>query len=279
MDKIFNKPFAVNGARVAIPENGTENERVSFDKGFTQPYEVEAPSVDNPNGQGFNILRPEMNEALYQLSSACNFLAENIDKWLALTTENLNNITQKGRYFQAIQSQATSANNYPTDKTGYLIVFDSIIGNTTQIYKTATSGDIFCRYQNNGNWSGWHKIIDLDFLKTAIPKIVLFETTQNTTIEIANEFGFKNIALFAIARAYNMGSGGGTKQLNCRIRSLDTDSDGGSIRIFYVTAGLDATIFTFGNFNIEGLTSPRFIFEKTWGLGSFTNAIFLGLFY
>lgn len=155
MDKIFNKPFAINGARVAIPENGTENERVSFDKGFTQPYEVEAPSVDNPAGQGFNILRPEMNEALYQLSSACNFLAENIDKWTALTTENLNNITQKGRYFQATQSQATNANNYPTNETGYLIVFDSINGNVSQFYKVANSNVFYIRYKQGDIWGGW----------------------------------------------------------------------------------------------------------------------------
>lgn len=162
MDKIFNKPFAVNGARVAIPENGTENERVSFDKGFTQPYEVEAPSVDNPGGQGFNILRPEMNEALYQLSSACNVLAENIDKWTALTTENLNNITQKGRYFQATQSQATSVNNYPTNETGYLIVFDSVNGNVSQFYKVANKNTIFSRVKNGNEWSGW-EIITSDY--------------------------------------------------------------------------------------------------------------------
>ena len=159
MDKIFNKPFAVNGARVAIPENGTENERVSFDKGFTQPYEVEAPSVDNPAGQGFNILRPEMNEALYQLSSACNFLAENIDKWTALTTENLNNITQKGRYFQATQSQATNANNYPTNETGYLIVFDSVNSNAVQFYKTANSNKIFIRFMSGSVWSAWDRLV------------------------------------------------------------------------------------------------------------------------
>ena len=155
MDKIFNKPFAVNGARVAIPENGTENERVSFDKGFTQPYEVEAPSVDNPAGQGFNILRPEMNEALYQLSSACNFLAENIDKWTALTTENLNNITELGRYFQATQSQATNANNYPTNETGYLIVINSVNGNVTQFYKVANSNVFYTRYKQGDIWGGW----------------------------------------------------------------------------------------------------------------------------
>lgn len=158
MDKIFNKPFAINGARVTIPENGTENERVSFDKGFTQPYEVEAPSVDNPNGQGFNILRPEMNEALYQLSNACNILAENIDKWTALTSVNLNNITQKGRYFQATQSQATNANNYPVGETGYLIVFDSVNSNAVQFYRTANSNKIFIRFMSGSAWSEWDSL-------------------------------------------------------------------------------------------------------------------------
>lgn len=159
MDKIFNTPFAQNGARVTIPEFGTENDRVSFDKGFTQPYEVEAPSVDNPAGQGYNILRPEMNEALNLLSNACNFLAENIDKWTALTTENLNNITQKGRYFQATQSQAINANNYPANETGYLIVFDSINGNISQFYKVANSNKIYIRFKNGANWSSWDRLI------------------------------------------------------------------------------------------------------------------------
>ena len=158
MDKIFNKPFAINGARVAIPENGTENERVSFDKGFTQPYEVEAPSVDNPNGQGFNILRPEMNEALYQLSLACNVLAENIDNWIALTTENLNNITQRGRYFQTTQSQATNEKNYPTNETGYLIVLNNNINGyqTTQFYICSSKEKFYIRNKiNNSSWGDW----------------------------------------------------------------------------------------------------------------------------
>lgn len=170
MDKIFNKPFAVNGTRTSIPENGTESDRVSFDKGFTQPYEIEAPSVDNPQGQGYNILRPEMNEALYQLSSACNILAENIDKWTALTNENLNNIIEKGRYFQPTQSQATTANNYPVNEAGYLIVLNSVNGNVTQFYKVANSNDIFTRFKNGNEWNAWDKIILKSEFETELNK-------------------------------------------------------------------------------------------------------------
>lgn len=174
MDKIFNKPFAVNGARVAIPENGTENERVSFDKGFTQPYEVEAPSVDNPNGQGFNILRPEMNEALYQLSNACNILAENIDKWTQLTTENLNDIKQAGRYYQNSNTQATNERNYPVNSAGYLIVLNTGINNygVTQIYKVWNNDKIFIRRTTSSNaWSSWDSLTLTTELNSAVTQL------------------------------------------------------------------------------------------------------------
>ena len=183
MDKIFEKPFAINGARVAIPENGTENERVSFDKGFTQPYEIEAPSVDNPAGQGFNILRPEINEALYQLSSACNLLAENIDKWTNLTTENLNDIIQAGRYNQKLSNNATTSRNYPIETAGFLLVF--LTGNTalTQIYKPFTSDNFFIRRDsvgNGANWSSWDRLILKSEFDNKITQL------QNTDINLNN---------------------------------------------------------------------------------------------
>ena len=201
MDKIFNKPFAVNGARVAIPENGTENERVSFDKGFTQPYEIEAPSVDNPSGQGFNILRPEMNEALYQLSSACNILAENIDNWIALTNENLNDITQAGRYNQKLSNNATLSRNYPTQFAGFLLVFLTGATALTQIYKPFNSDAFFIRRDNIGNganWSSWDRLIlkSESYTKTQIdnrtPSLVLskigfgYNNIRNASFTIPN---------------------------------------------------------------------------------------------
>lgn len=196
MDKIFNKPFAINGARVAIPENGTENERVSFDKGFTQPYEVEAPSVDNPAGQGFNILRPEMNEALYQLSSACNFLAENIDKWTNLTTENLNNIKQAGRYNQKLSNNATTSRNYPIEAAGFLLVF--LTGNTalTQIYKPFNSDIFFIRRDaigSGGNWSGWDRLILKSEFDNAIGQLQNIDTNLNNNKEDKTKINFETM--------------------------------------------------------------------------------------
>lgn len=183
MDKIFNKPFAINGTRVAIPENGTENERVSFDKGFTQPYEVEAPSVDNPGGQGFNILRPEMNEALYQLSSACNFLAENIDKWTALTTENLNDIQQAGRYYQNKNVNATNERNYPINSAGYLIVLNTTINTwgVTQIYVRWNSEKVYIRRTTSDTtWSAWDSLVLTTELNSAVTRL------QNTDTNLSN---------------------------------------------------------------------------------------------
>lgn len=231
MDKIFNKPFAINGARVAIPENGTENERVSFDKGFTQPYEVEAPSVDNPAGQGFNILRPEMNEALYQLSSACNLLAENIDKWTALTTENLNNITQKGRYFQAAQSHATNANNYPTNETGYLIVFDSINNNVAQFYKIANSNKIFIRFMNGSAWSGWDNLTLKSFTEATYRKISDSYTKTETQEQCIGHFQTWR-TYNATERALNVNYTNNTGRAIQISLCANLNSDTGSLKIF-----------------------------------------------
>lgn len=185
MDKIFNKPFAINGARVAIPENGTENERVSFDKGFTQPYEVEAPSVDNPSGQGFNILRPEMNEILNQLSSACNVLAENIDKWIPLTTENLNDIKQAGRYNQRASVNATVANNYPIGEAGFLIVVLTGQYALTQIYKGWLSDGFYVRRNisttlDPNAWTNWDSFVLTSEYNAKIAQL------QNTDTNLSN---------------------------------------------------------------------------------------------
>ena len=193
MDKIFNKPFAINGARVAIPENGTENERVSFDKGFTQPYEIEAPSVDNPSGQGFNILRPEMNEALYQLSSACNFLAENIDKWTNLTTENLNDITQRGRYNQKISTNATATNHYPIDEAGFLIVVLTGQYALTQIYKSWRRDNFYIRRnesvtQDPNAWTSWDSFVLNSEFNNKITDLQSTDTNLNNNKEDKTKF-------------------------------------------------------------------------------------------
>lgn len=192
MDKIFNKPFAINGARVAIPENGTENERVSFDKGFTQPYEVEAPSVDNPSGQGFNILRPEMNEILNQLSNACNVLAENIDKWTALTTENLNDIKQAGRYYQQLNINATDERNYPANIAGYLIVVsDGNINNygVTQIYKIFNSNQVYIRRATSSTtWGLWDSFVLTSEFDNKITTLQNTDTNLNNNKEDKTKF-------------------------------------------------------------------------------------------
>lgn len=192
MDKIFNKPFAINGARVTIPENGTENERVSFDKGFTQPYEVEAPSIDNPNGQGFNILRPEMNEILNQLSNACNFLAENIDKWTALTTENLNDIKQAGRYYQNSNITATNERNYPANLAGYLIVINTNISGfaVTQIYKIYNSEKIYIRrtVAETAGWSNWDSLVLTSEFNNKITSLQNTDTNLNNNKEDKTKF-------------------------------------------------------------------------------------------
>ena len=196
MDKIFNKPFAVNGARVAIPENGTENERVSFDKGFTQPYEVEAPSVDNPAGQGFNILRPEMNEILNQLSNACNLLAENIDKWVLLTTENLNDIKQAGRYYQPFTTQATTDRNYPVNVAGYLIVLNTNISSygVTQIYKQWNNERIFIRRTTSTTaWGSWDSFVLNSEFNNKITSLQNTDTNLNNNKEDKTRITFEAI--------------------------------------------------------------------------------------
>lgn len=285
MDKIFNKPFAVNGARVAIPENGTENERVSFDKGFTQPYEVEAPSVDNPSGQGFNILRPEMNEALYQLSSACNFLAENIDKWIALTTENLNNITQKGRYFQAVQSQATNANSYPVNETGYLIVFDSINNNVTQFYKSAVTSKTFYRYKIGSVWGEWIENLTTDNAYTKGEVYTKGETEQTiarqiqlTTTKLTNYNNWSRVSVIAIGRAVDLVNEG---WVEFKLKCNETGEE--SIAYRYYTSGgsRDATVAIQHNFTTpQWTTELTFSFVRTaGGSGWVSDMNLIGEFY
>lgn len=287
MDKIFNKPFAVNGARVTIPENGTENERVSFDKGFTEPYEVEAPSVDNPNGQGFNILRPEMNEALYQLSSACNVLAENIDKWISLTTENLNNITQKGRYFQAVQSQATNANNYPTNEMGYLLVFDSINNNVTQFYKSAVTSKTFYRYKINSVWGAWVENLTTDNaytksevytkteVETAISRLVQFGAGNNSTF--TNYYNKQNIVVAGFGRVVAMQQPQG--QVDIQIVCKTTGEQSNTMRFYTNGGATDATAFYMASFSTNGNRNLEFEIRVFSGVGVIDNAMFLAQFY
>lgn len=157
MDKPLEYEFAKDGDRnTNLPNANADDNSVSFQSGFTLPYEL------NPANGGKNIERSDMNEIFYRICKAINDTAEQVGIWNALTTENLNDIKQRGYYYQNANIQATNERNYPINTAGYLIVFNNSINSwgVTQFYKVYNSDRVYIRRTTSvTGWSEWDSFI------------------------------------------------------------------------------------------------------------------------
>lgn len=186
MEKIFNYPFAKDGDRnTNIPEANAQDNSVSMQSGWTLPYEL------NPVNGGKYIERKDMNEILFRAFDGINQVAEAVDKWTRLTTENLNDIKQAGRYFQNLNNQATTANNYPTNNAGYLIVLNNSINTwgVTQIYKIWSSEKVFIRRTTSATaWSAWDSFVLTSEFNNKITSLQNTDTNLNNNKEDKTKF-------------------------------------------------------------------------------------------
>ena len=157
MDKPLEYEFAKDGDRnTNLPNANADDNSVSFQSGFTLPYEL------NPANGGKNIERSDMNEIFYRICKAINDTAEQVGAWVKLTTENLNEVKQKGYYYQNANIQATNERNYPTNTAGYLIVFNNSISSwgVTQFYKVYNSDRVYIRRTISATeWSAWDSFV------------------------------------------------------------------------------------------------------------------------
>ena len=157
MDKPLEYEFAKDGDRnTNLPNANADDNSVSFQSGFTLPYEL------NPANGGKNIERSDMNEIFYRICKAINDTAEQVGAWNALTTENLNDVKQRGYYYQPLNIEATSERNYPANTAGYLIVFNNSINSwgVTQFYKVYNSDRVFIRRTTSATaWSTWDSFV------------------------------------------------------------------------------------------------------------------------
>lgn len=154
-NKPFNPPFAQNGDREQVGATSDDNS-VNYNEGYTLPYEKP------PQDGGKDIERKKLNQILYDFTSKVNDLSQEIDKWINLTTENLNNVKDRGNYFQNLTQQATTANNYPINQAGYLLVFNNGINSwgVTQIYKIYNSDKFYIRRTTSATtWSAWDSLV------------------------------------------------------------------------------------------------------------------------
>lgn len=151
----FNPPFAQNGDREQVGATSDDNS-VNYNEGYTLPYEKP------PQDGGKDIERKKLNQILYDFTSKLNDLSQEIDKWINLTTEDLNNVKERGNYFQNLTQQATTANNYPINQAGYLLVFNNSINSwgVTQIYKIYNSDKFYIRRTTSATaWSAWDSLV------------------------------------------------------------------------------------------------------------------------
>lgn len=76
---------------------------------------------------------------------------------VSLSTSPLNSIITPGFYHQTANANATSANNYPVNFAGSLLVQESTGGGVTQIYTVYNTGDVYSRGLHSGTWSSWKR--------------------------------------------------------------------------------------------------------------------------
>lgn len=180
MDKPFLYPFAKDGDRnTELPSANATDNSVSFQSGFTLPYEL------NPANGGKNLERKDMNEILFRICDAINSTSQEIDKWIILTTENLNDIKQPGRYNQRQSVLASATNNYPVDKAGFLIVVLTGQYALTQIYKGWQNDKIYIRRnesisQDSDAWTAWDSFVLTSEFNNKITAL------QNTDMNLNN---------------------------------------------------------------------------------------------
>lgn len=75
-------------------------------------------------------------------------------------SENLNDITQTGRYHQSSNAGASLALNYPEAKAGLLVVYND--GYVYQEYHTYTNTGVYRRTKYGSTWCKWIKLNGID---------------------------------------------------------------------------------------------------------------------
>ena len=281
MDKPFLYPFAKDGDRNTelSNENATDNS-VSFQSGFTLPYEL------NPANGGKNLERTDMNEILFRICDAINNISQEIDKWVKLTTENLNSVNQNGRYYQPLRSQATSANNYPEQVEGYLFVISTISDTQTQIFKSAINNNFYFRYKIGDTWGEWIENLTTENAYKKSEVFTKIETTQSVgeliQLKIGNNVSFENIyqkqklAVFCSFRASGLPNGRSTYRMQTTT-SAGNQQDWQTIST--VGGSADATLNMANIFNTGGDNIIRIGVAITSGRGSIEFPKFLGVFF
>lgn len=104
----------------------------------------------------------------------------------ALSTEDLNNVTQAGIYGQSANVNATSARHYPEQKAGMLLVTDTSGFGAQQLYMPYDNGYMYMRGRNNKDWNAWKRVDGVDKIdKTAISHATNGKSNSKVVSELA----------------------------------------------------------------------------------------------
>lgn len=122
----LSKPFAVNGNKVDIPLNKTDDGTMNYDEGFGVRYEQPIKAVIDEKGNitstgGLQITRPQFNGLMNELSKA---IIENQEK-SANNFQLINNLANvvSGAAFLAKDNTFTGTNTFKSEVTFSSAIF------------------------------------------------------------------------------------------------------------------------------------------------------------